>query len=676
MQIELSVLLLCFLLLSATRVFAKPTQLRVAVNTNMDPYQFIGEDGECVGLHIDILNWIAQKKGLELIYVPYEKSRECLNALSNGEVDIVLGHKSYDTVGYELQFTGELSRSSICMVVPNELANELNERADYKALSAALEYGTLDYTHMNNLGLSKYVSYGNQQMVFNALISGEVDIAFGIKESFDYLFAKKGITDSYTIHRNYLAPISYSMLIREDEQELFTDLDMGLTELRTSGKYESIYRNWIIDRDLVKAQQRHQLITRLLSIAAVGTALAILVIGFNIRMNFLLKRKVDEKTKELRDTNAQLERMVEQLHSEGRLRNSIIENSPSAMIFFDNNYRITLANSAARHIAGEEELTGKNIKSMGIFGEILEQIKYDVFSEQGDSMERPIIVEIGQDEKKQSYRCNFYRSNDYSSIDGILMTVENVTAEELKKQERFEAEKNKALNRLVAGIAHEIKNPLMAIKTACSLILNQGDDPEIKEAFADFVPYEIERINQLVEGLISYARPIKEKAEVFSLSKLMNDCLYLTSIAAKRSRICFETAIEDDLYISAKKVQIKQSLINLIINGIESMEKKLAGGAKPGSIKKMRISANKNGKDAIIVIRDEGVGMTDDEIKQCTKPFFTTKPAGTGLGLAIVKQYIQENNGILHIKSEKNKYTEITLTFRRCSLSETQNSDH
>jgi signal transduction histidine kinase len=68
--------------------------------------------------------------------------------------------------------------------------------------------------------------------------------------------------------------------------------------------------------------------------------------------------------------------------------------------------------------------------------------------------------------------------------------------------------------------------------------------------------------------------------------------------------------------------------------------------------------------------------MTDDEIKQCTKPFFTTKPAGTGLGLAIVKQYIQENNGILHIKSEKNKYTEITLTFRRCSLSETQNSDH
>ena len=139
MQIELSVLLLCFLLLSATRVFAKPTQLRVAVNTNMDPYQFIGEDGECVGLHIDILNWIAQKKGLELIYVPYEKSRECLNALSNGEVDIVLGHKSYDTVGYELQFTGELSRSSICMVVPNELANELTERADYKALSAALE---------------------------------------------------------------------------------------------------------------------------------------------------------------------------------------------------------------------------------------------------------------------------------------------------------------------------------------------------------------------------------------------------------------------------------------------------------------------------------------------------------------------------------------------------------
>ncbi|MFY9218464.1 MAG: ATP-binding protein, partial [Tepidanaerobacteraceae bacterium] len=71
-----------------------------------------------------------------------------------------------------------------------------------------------------------------------------------------------------------------------------------------------------------------------------------------------------------------------------------------------------------------------------------------------------------------------------------------------------------------------------------------------------------------------------------------------------------------------------------------------------------------------------GVGLTAEEIKQCTKPFFSTKPAGTGLGLAIVKQYIQENNGILHIKSEKNKYTEITLTFRRYDLSEKQDSNH
>ncbi|HQA60211.1 MAG: transporter substrate-binding domain-containing protein [Tepidanaerobacteraceae bacterium] len=675
-QIIFSVFLLFFILSSVSLVFAGPKQLRVAVNTNMAPYQFIGEDGECVGLHIDILNWIAQRKGLELFYVPYEKSHECLKALSNGEVDIVLGHKSYDTVGYEFQLTGELSRSSICMVAPKELVNELNERADYKSLSAALEYGTLDYTHMNNLGLRKYVSYGNQQMVVDALISGEVDIAFGIKECFDYLFAQKGIADNYTILRNYLSPISYSMLVREDDEELFTDLDTGLTELRTSGKYESIYRNWIVDRDLIKAQQRQQLITRLLGIAAVGTSLALLVMAFNVRMNILLKRKVDEKTKELRDANTQLERMVEQLHSEGRLRNSIIEDSPNAMIFIDSTYCITLANSAARNMAGVEELVGKNIKSVGVFSEILGQIRYDIFSAQEDSVDKPMIVEIGQDETKQSYRCIFYRSSDYSTIEGMLMTVENVTAEELKKQERFEAEKNKALNRLVAGIAHEIKNPLMAIKTACTLILNQGDDPEIKNAFADFVPYEIERINQLVEGLISYARPTKDKTELFDLSKLVNDCLYLTSIAAKRSRICLETEIEDNLYISAKKVQIKQSLINIIINGIESMEKKLAGSAKPDGSIKMKITAYKNDKNAIVVVRDEGVGMTAEEIKQCTKPFFSTKPAGTGLGLAIVKQYIQENNGILHIKSEKNKYTEITLTFRRYDLSEKQDSNH
>lgn len=671
------VLLLCFMFLSAPFVVsAEPTQLRVAVNINMIPYQFIGKEEECLGLHIDILDWIAQKKGLELEYVPYERSRECLDALSNGDVDIVLGHKAYDTVGYRFQSTGELSRSSLCMIIANELADELRDRSDYESFTAALEYGTMDYSHMYRLGLRNYIVHGDQREVYSALTSGRVDIAVGIKESLSYMLAQDGLEDNYIIYRNYLSPISYSMLVREEEHELFSILDMGLTELRISGEYEKIYSKWIVDQDLVKAQQRQQLITRLLSVAVVGTILALLVMGFNVRMNFLLKRKVDEKTKELRNTNTQLEQMVEQLHSEGRLRNSIIEDSPCAMIFFDNTYRITLINSAARQIAGEEELIGKNVKGVGIFGKILRQIKYDIFSKQEDSAERPIIVEIEQDDKKQNYRCNFYRSSDYSSIDGMLMTVENVTAEEIEKLERFEAEKNRALNRLVAGIAHEIKNPLMAIKTASSLIVTQGDDPEIKEAFADFVPYEIERINQLVEGLISYARPIKGKTETFNLSKLVNDCLYLTNIAAKRSKVCFKAEIEDNLFISAKKVQIKQSLINLIINGIESMEKKLVGETEPLDTPEMKISVYQEVDNVIIIIRDEGVGMTTDEIRQCTKPFFTTKPAGTGLGLAIVKQYIQENNGTLSIESEKNKYTEITLTFRRCRFSETQNSDH
>ena len=113
------------------------------------------------------------------------------------------------------------------------------------------------------------------------------------------------------------------------------------------------------------------------------------------------------------------------------------------------------------------------------------------------------------------------------------MTVEDITAEERKKQELFEQEKKQSLNRLVAGIAHEIKNPLMAIRTAATLMRDQGSDQEVQEAFSKYVPDEVDRINQLVNGLIHYARPVEGDLERIELSKVVQECLYLTKVVTK-----------------------------------------------------------------------------------------------------------------------------------------------
>jgi polar amino acid transport system substrate-binding protein len=214
----------------------------------------------------------------------------------------------------------------------------------------------------------------------------------------------------------------------------------------------------------------------------------------------------------------------------------------------------------------------------------------------------------------------------------------------------------------------------MAIRTSASLLQAQWDDPEVRDAFVRFVPNEVDRINQLIENLIGYARPVKGEQQPMRLSDIVTECLYLTAIAAKKHNIICTTQLNDELWIFANRDRIKQSLINIIINGIESIEKKLTLGCDtmPG----MSICAEAEGEFALIRIRDEGMGMRKEDIWRCTEPFYTTKSAGTGLGLALVQQFLSKNGGTISIDSEEGVYTEVCLKFRRYRSDEGQYTDH
>ena len=91
--------------LMETVVHADVENIRVAFNSNLKPYHFIDKDGSYQGMHIDMMNWIAKQKKLEVIYMPYETDYECINAINNHEVDVVLVHKTNDRLASGLQYT-------------------------------------------------------------------------------------------------------------------------------------------------------------------------------------------------------------------------------------------------------------------------------------------------------------------------------------------------------------------------------------------------------------------------------------------------------------------------------------------------------------------------------------------------------------------------------------------
>ncbi|HWP50508.1 MAG TPA: ATP-binding protein, partial [Clostridia bacterium] len=249
-------------------------------------------------------------------------------------------------------------------------------------------------------------------------------------------------------------------------------------------------------------------------------------------------------------------------------------------------------------------------------------------------------------------------------VAGALFSLEDITFELEAAKKSFEREKNHILNRMIAGIAHEIKNPLMSIRTYACLLPSKIDDPGFRASFAEFVPRESDRINHLVESLVNYAKPVQGEPAYIDLFGLVRDCAYLSEVAKRNTAIQFNLNAQGSCYIFSNVNQVKQVLINIIINGIESVERKLADTPQPNAARTVSVATFKDGEYGCVQVRDEGVGMNEYVKKHCVDPFYTTKDRGSGLGLALSSQYIRENGGSLDIESEEGQYTCITLRFR------------
>ena len=293
-----------------------------------------------------------------------------------------------------------------------------------------------------------------------------------------------------------------------------------------------------------------------------------------------------------------------------------------------------------------------NIEDMHIIGEAWERSPAE--------MEQPeLLVMRDENGGRHTYRYQCHRT---SIPDERVFIVEDVTSEEQEKQEIFEESKNKALNRIISGIAHEIKNPLTTIRTYASLAKDQGDDPEFLESFQEYVPREVDRISRMIETLMNYSRPPRGQIERFSMASVVDDCLGIAYISAKK-KIRIETDLDRELYVYTSKEPIRQALVNLLMNSVESVETKLAAGVDPADLF-VRVRVFRRESFVVTEVYDTGTGMTEEQVQQCTDPFFTTKTTGTGMGLAMSKMYIRETGGSLEVESALGEFTIMRMVFK------------
>lgn len=244
-------------------------------------------------------------------------------------------------------------------------------------------------------------------------------------------------------------------------------------------------------------------------------------------------------------------------------------------------------------------------------------------------------------------------THEDGKVVGILCTAEDVT-ERKKIEDRMErVDRLASLGEIVAGLAHEIRNPLAGMKTTSQVLRKRLRLDAQNEALFTSIEHEIDRLNKTVTSLLLFSRHQELEQQTVRFSDVLTDTLHMLSKSVKEKGILVKQQVDPSATVYVDPDHLKQILLNLLMNAV-----KFTGGE--GTI---HISAKMEGDRTQLKIADNGEGIDERIRNKIFDPFFTTDPGGTGLGLSVVHQLTLQNGGEIDVTSQKGAGTTFTLLF-------------
>jgi polar amino acid transport system substrate-binding protein len=437
----------------------------------------------------------------------------------------------------------------------------------------------------------------------------------------------------------------------------------GYQIIKVNGTYDKIYKKWFgetITSNVI-------FIKRILIVLGALFILAVIIVLFILRWNTALKKEVQKRTNQLSLVNKQLVYQKEQLENNDKFKAEILNSLLSGIVTLDRNKIITFINFRGTDILNisERDILGKNIDQT-VLSNFFTQLKLDKVLSGGNHY-RGQEIEITCDEDVKTFNCNLYPLKEKNNnIYGAILNFRDISEEKKIKAELARKDRMQALGLMIAGLAHEIRNPLTSIKFLVDLIPYKLDNQNFRKKFMEIVPDEINRLSSLITDLLEYSKPKGFFRELADVKEIFYNINMLFSKHFKDKNIYLSMDIDDDLKIYADKHQVKQVFINLILNSIEAIE---SGG-------NIHVIGRKSNQFALITIEDEGTGISKENLEKIMDPFFTTKSYGTGLGLFICYQIILENEGYINVESRLQKGTKVMIKLPSQMIRSVNNEQH
>jgi two-component system NtrC family sensor kinase len=225
-----------------------------------------------------------------------------------------------------------------------------------------------------------------------------------------------------------------------------------------------------------------------------------------------------------------------------------------------------------------------------------------------------------------------------------------------------ETSKMRALGELVAGVAHELNNPLMASQTILHVILRNLPDDFPERDRLELIRKCNNRIERIVEHLREFSRQTKPEFDMIDVNQPVENALMITGQQLLNHGISIVRNLSKDLpRILGDSNQLEQVFLNLISNARDALEDATM------LRKELTIASHLNDDDefpsVVVSVRDTGVGISPENLERVLEPFFTTKPVGkgTGLGLSLCYGIIDAHGGKIEIKSRQGEWTEVRV---------------
>jgi PAS domain S-box-containing protein len=340
----------------------------------------------------------------------------------------------------------------------------------------------------------------------------------------------------------------------------------------------------------------------------------------------------------------------------------LLQNLTTGVIAAGADGRITVFNNEAEQITGS--------KSQDLLDRPIDDLPAalrDLVRETLHSAERPENRELILDSAEGSVVVRASSSvfhAQHGEMLGVLVVLTDITALKRLELQIRRSDRLASLGTLSAGMAHEIKNPLVSIKTFAQLLPERYQDSDFRETFSNLIGHEIDRIDSLVNQLLRFARPAKPLLTPMHVHTVLEKSLQLVGHRLYQKEIKLTRSWGADVdTIRADADQLEQVFLNFFLNAMDAMkrggEMVVSTEIRPAEEWVAAVTGTNGDVHEVlrITIRDNGEGIRSEDIPHVFDPFFTTKDYGTGLGLSVVHGIIQEHSGQIEVESELSKGT-------------------